>query len=159
MVRSDNGAVLRKLRRETLARVSRCASGAILARSKARMWVRMRSRKKRSRGITSAQRAGAASLQPLRDPHLDQSLAGDAEMGGAGVEAFDHPFGEVDVDPAGFEIRAPGAGEVKVKVGGDALAGVEGAVELLSGYLLYGAPPPPSEPGARRSVGTGHRAG
>lgn len=46
-------------------------------------------------------RRGAGSLEPLGDPHLDQRLPGDAERGGAGVEALHHPLGKVDVDAAG----------------------------------------------------------
>ena len=68
----------------------------------------------------------AASLQAFRDPHLDQRLAGDAEVGGAGVEAFDHPGGEVDVDAAGGEAGAGGAVEVEMRR--DVLAGIEGTV-------------------------------
>jgi hypothetical protein len=64
----------------------------------------------------SSSEPSAAPLQALRDPHLDQGLACDAEVGGAGVEAFDHPGGEVDVDAAGGEAGAGGAVEVEVGV-------------------------------------------
>lgn len=64
-------------------------------------------------------------------------------MGGAGVEAGDHPGGEVDVDAARGEIGAGGA--VEIEMGRDVFAGVEGAVERLNGNpRLHGGLPHPN---------------
>ena len=65
-------------------------------------------------------------LETIGNPDLDDRLAGDAEASGLAVERFDHPHGEVDVDPPLFAVGATHLGRVELV--GDVLACVEALV-------------------------------